>query len=168
MTAADWVIVAVMAVSVIQAAISGFFHEAFGIAGLVLGYLLAAWNYQRLAARFAPHMKSMWLGEIAAFLIIFLAVLFLAGIAGTDCPPYCKRSGTQFCGPDFGRGAGAAARKFDCGSGPDEHGSVHADVDVAGRFGTGAVFPGSWARRHLGGAVGIAVALLSRTRFAAP
>ena len=34
MTAADWIIVIVIAVSVLQAAISGFFHEAFGIAGL--------------------------------------------------------------------------------------------------------------------------------------
>ena len=82
MTAADWVIVVVIILSVLQAAISGFFHEAFGIAGLVFGYLLAAWNYQRLAERFAPHIKSEWLGEIAAFLIIFLAVMLLAGIAG--------------------------------------------------------------------------------------
>jgi membrane protein required for colicin V production len=95
-TAADWVIVAVIAVSVIQAAISGFFHEAFGIAGLVFGYLLAAWNYQRLAARFAPHMKSEWLGEIGAFLIIFLAVLFLAGIAGRIVRHIVKEAGLSF------------------------------------------------------------------------
>ena len=96
MTAADWVIVAVIAVSVIQAAISGFFHEAFGIAGLVFGYLLAAWNYQRLAARFAPHMKSVWLGEIGAFLIIFLAVLLLAGIAGRIVRHVVKEAGLSF------------------------------------------------------------------------
>jgi membrane protein required for colicin V production len=94
--AADWVIVAVIAVSVVQAAISGFFHEAFGIAGLVFGYLLAAWNYQRLAARFAPHLKSMWLGEIAAFLIIFLAVLFIAGIAGRITRHVVKEVGLSF------------------------------------------------------------------------
>ncbi len=96
MTSADWVIVAVIVVSVIQAAISGFFHEAFGIAGLVFGYLLAAWNYQRLAARFAPHLKSMWLGEIAAFLIIFLAVLFLAGVAGRIASHIVKEVGLSF------------------------------------------------------------------------
>ncbi len=96
MTSADWVIVAVIVVSVIQAAISGFFHEAFGIAGLVFGYLLAAWNYQRLAARFAPHLKSMWLGEIAAFLIIFLAVLFLAGVAGRIARHIVKEVGLSF------------------------------------------------------------------------
>jgi membrane protein required for colicin V production len=96
MTVADWVIVAVIVFSVIQAAISGFFHEAFGIAGLVLGYLLAAWNYERLAARFAPDLKSPWLGEIAAFLIIFLGVLIVAGMAGRITSHIVKTAGLSF------------------------------------------------------------------------
>src|ERR1700690_395343 len=96
MTGADWVIVVVILVSVIQAVSSGFFHEAFGIAGLVFGYLLAAWNYERLAARFAPHLKSLWLGEIAAFLIIFLAVLALAGITGRIPRHVVKEAGLSF------------------------------------------------------------------------
>jgi len=96
MTAADWVIVIVVMASVLQAAISGFFHEAFGIAGLILGYLLAAWNYQRLAARYAPYLKSMWLGEIGAFLLIFLAVLVIAGIAGRITRHIVKEAGLSF------------------------------------------------------------------------
>lgn len=96
MTAADWIIVIVIAVSVLQAAISGFFHEAFGIAGLILGYLLAAWNYERLAARYAPYLKSMWLGEIAAFLVIFLAVALVAGLAGRVVRHIVKEAGLSF------------------------------------------------------------------------
>ncbi len=48
--------------SVVQAASAGFFQEAFGIAGLVFGYLLAAWNYHRLADWFAPEYfgRSGW------------------------------------------------------------------------------------------------------------
>jgi membrane protein required for colicin V production len=96
MTAADWVIVAAIVLSVVQAVSSGFFHEAFWMAGLVFGYLLAAWNYQRLAAQFAPHLKSAWLGEIAAFLIIFLAVMILAGIAGRITRWIVKEAGLSF------------------------------------------------------------------------
>lgn len=96
MTVADWVIVVVITVSIIQAAISGFFHEAFGLAGLIVGYLLAAWNYQRLAARYAPYLKSMWLGEIGAFLVIFLAVLIIAGIAGRITRHIVKEAGLSF------------------------------------------------------------------------
>jgi membrane protein required for colicin V production len=47
-----------------------------------VGYLLAAWQYHRLAKWFAPHLKSPWLGEIAGFLIIFVAVMIVAGFAG--------------------------------------------------------------------------------------
>src|SRR5271155_4104127 len=72
----------VLIISMVQAASSGFFQEAFGIAGLVFGYLIASWEYYRLAQHFAPYLKSEWLGEIAGFLIIFFAVMILAGMAG--------------------------------------------------------------------------------------
>ncbi|MGA3087763.1 MAG: CvpA family protein [Terriglobales bacterium] len=82
MSIADWIIVAFLVFSVTAAAIEGFFHEVFKLAGLVVGYLLAAWQYHRLSAWFAPHLKSPWLGEISSFLIIFFAVLMVAGFAG--------------------------------------------------------------------------------------
>jgi membrane protein required for colicin V production len=81
-SAADWVILAVLVVSVAQAASEGFFHEAFGIAGLVIGYIVAAWQYEHVASWFAPHLKSPWLGNVAAFLLIFIGIMLLAGIAG--------------------------------------------------------------------------------------
>ena len=82
MNYADWAILAVLLISVVSATVNGFFHEAFGLAGLVVGYVLAAWQYPRLAAWFEPHLKAPWLGEIAGFLIIFLAVVLAAGILG--------------------------------------------------------------------------------------
>src|SRR5271156_5990499 len=94
--AADWVIVAVIVVSVIQAAISGFFHEAFGIAGLIFGYLLAAWNYERLAARYAPFWESVWWGETAVFLFFFWGVLVLAGTGGGTPRHIVREVGLSF------------------------------------------------------------------------
>jgi membrane protein required for colicin V production len=82
MNVADWIILGVIAVSAAVAASEGFFHQAFGLAGLVVGYLLAAWQYHRLAARFEPNLKSPWLGEIAAFSLIFVGVVIVAGIIG--------------------------------------------------------------------------------------
>lgn len=93
MGVADWIILAFLVFSVAGAAMEGFFREAFGLAGLVLGYLLAAWRYQRLAEWFAPHLKSQWLGEIAAFLIIFFAVLLAAGVAGRMARWMMKEAG---------------------------------------------------------------------------
>ena len=93
MSIADWIIIAFLVFSVTAAAIEGFFHEAFKLAGLVLGYLLAAWQYHRLADWFAPHLKSPWVGEIAGFLIIFFAVLIVAGLAGRIARWAVKKAG---------------------------------------------------------------------------
>jgi membrane protein required for colicin V production len=93
MNIADWIILGFLVFSVAAAAISGFFHEAFKLAGLVVGYLLAAWQYHRLAGWFAPHLKSLWLGEIAGFLIIFIAVAIVAGILGRIARWAMKKAG---------------------------------------------------------------------------
>ena len=93
MSVADWIILAFLAFSVVGAAIEGFFHEAFHLAGLVLGYVLAAWQYQRLADWFAPYLKTPWVGEIIAFLVIFFAVLLLAGLAGRIARWAMKKAG---------------------------------------------------------------------------
>jgi membrane protein required for colicin V production len=95
LTATDWIIALVILLSVVQAASSGFFQEAFGIGGLVFGYLLAAWNYQRLAAWFSPNISSAWLAEIAAFLIIFVGVMLLAGVAGRIARWVMKEAGLR-------------------------------------------------------------------------
>ena len=95
MTAADWIIALVILVSVVQAASAGFFQEAFGIGGLVFGYLLAAWNYRRLADWFSPNISSIWLAEIAAFLIIFVGVMLLAGVAGRIARWAMKEAGLR-------------------------------------------------------------------------
>ena len=42
MSVADWIILGFLVFSVVAAAIEGFFREAFGLAGLIAGYLLAA------------------------------------------------------------------------------------------------------------------------------
>ncbi len=93
MSIADWIIIGVLVFSVIGAASEGFFHEAFSLAGLVVGYLLAAWQYHRLADWFEPYLKNPWLGEIAGFLIIFFAVLIVAGIAGRIMRWAMKKAG---------------------------------------------------------------------------
>jgi len=82
MSGADWAIVAVVMLSTVQAAYAGFFQEAFHLAGLVAGYLLAAWQYHRVAGWLERYLKSAWLAESAGFLIIFFAVAVAAGIAG--------------------------------------------------------------------------------------
>ena len=93
MSVADWIIFAFLVLSTVKAVFRGFFREAFGLAGLVVGYLLAAWQYRRVADWFAPHLKSVWLGEIGGFFIIFFAVVILAGIVGQITHWLMKKAG---------------------------------------------------------------------------
>ncbi len=93
MGVADWIILAVLVLSTVKAAVRGFFREAFELVGLIVGYLVAAWQYRSLADWFAPHLKSVWLGEIAGFLLIFFAVVILAGIIGQIAHWLLKKAG---------------------------------------------------------------------------
>jgi membrane protein required for colicin V production len=78
----DWVMVLIVLLSVLQAIAQGFFYEFFSLAGVIAGYLLAAWEYPRVAARYAQHVNSQWAADIAGFFTIFVVVVVLAGIAG--------------------------------------------------------------------------------------
>jgi len=93
MNVADWIILAFLVFSVVGAAIEGFFHEAFKLAGWAVGYLLAAWEYRRAAEWLEPYVKSPYVGEIAGFLIIFFAVLVVAGVAGRIARWLMKKAG---------------------------------------------------------------------------
>jgi membrane protein required for colicin V production len=93
MTAADWLIVVVILLNVITAAIHGFFAEALSMAGLVIGYIVAAWQYPGLAAWFATFLKNDVLADIFAFLVIFFAILILFSIAGRVARKLMKAAG---------------------------------------------------------------------------
>lgn len=93
MTPADWIICLVVLLNVVTAAMQGFFSEALTIAGLVVGYLVAAWQYRSLAEWFEKFLKNDWLAEILGFLIIFFAILLLFGIAARVARWVMKESG---------------------------------------------------------------------------
>ena len=93
MTLADWMIALVVLLNVVSAAMQGFFAEALSLAGLVVGYVVAAWQYRRLAEWLMSFLKSEWLAEIFGFLIIFFAVLLVFGIAGRIARWVMKEAG---------------------------------------------------------------------------
>jgi membrane protein required for colicin V production len=82
MNVLDWLIVGILVLSVLYAAAQGFVFELFSLAGTVFGYLLAAWEYPVVARYIAPYVKSEMVAAGVGFLLIFVAVVILAGIAG--------------------------------------------------------------------------------------
>lgn len=77
----DAVLIAVILLSALVAAAHGFFSEIFSLAGALFGFLLASWEYWRLAPWFGQYTKSATMANAAAFLAIVVAVSILASIA---------------------------------------------------------------------------------------
>jgi len=93
MTAADWLIVAVVLLSIVSAGVQGFFAEALSMAGLVVGYLVAAWKYPGLSDWFMTFLKNAWLADIFSFLIIFFVILLLFDVAARVARKLMKAAG---------------------------------------------------------------------------
>jgi membrane protein required for colicin V production len=112
MNGLDWAIVVVLVLSVLLAAAQGFLHEVISLVGVVVGYLLAAWEYWRLAPRLAPYVKSDAVAESAAFLAVFFAVVIAAGIIGRIARWLAKEAGLiwadRLLGAVFGLVRGSA------------------------------------------------------------
>jgi membrane protein required for colicin V production len=112
MNGLDWATIVVLLFSVLLAAAQGLLHEVISLAGVVLGYLLAAWEYWRVAHRLAPYVKSEPVAESVAFLAIFFAVVVAAGIMGRIARWLAREAGLgwadRLLGAVFGLVRGAA------------------------------------------------------------
>lgn len=103
----DWFLLAVVAYSTITAFVRGFFREAFSLAGLVAGILLASWNYPVVGAwlgRWIPWTTA----QIVAFLAIAITVMVVCGIAGKLLHSTAKTIGLGFVDRTIGAVFGLA------------------------------------------------------------
>jgi membrane protein required for colicin V production len=103
MTPADWLILAFILMNVILAAMHGFFAEALSMAGLVVGYIVAAWQYPHVAEWLQSFLKSELLSEIFGFLIVFFAILIVFSVTGRIARRLMKEVGLS----SFDRSLGA-------------------------------------------------------------
>lgn len=78
----DWVIVGIFVVSFVTAAMNGFFVEVFSIVGLIAGLVIAGMYYMQLAPWIYRLVHSVPAADAAAFLLIAVGVLIVAGIIG--------------------------------------------------------------------------------------
>jgi membrane protein required for colicin V production len=82
MAGIDWVIVVVLILSVLTAAKAGLIVEVFSLAGLVLGLLLASWDFQKLTPWMGQWVHSVSLSEALSFIVIAAGVMAAAAIIG--------------------------------------------------------------------------------------
>ncbi|HVN19259.1 MAG TPA: CvpA family protein [Terriglobales bacterium] len=92
----DWMILFVVLLNVIGAIGQGFFYELFSFVGVIVGYLIAAWQYPRLAEFYVRYVNSDWAADIAGFLTIFIVVVLLGGVAGRTARWAVKEVGLRW------------------------------------------------------------------------
>lgn len=95
MSTGDWLIVAALGFSVILAAAQGFFLEVFSLAGVVVGFLLASWEYP-VVAGWLTFINPPWAANIVAFFVVFVAVTILAGTLGRIVSWGMKQAGLRW------------------------------------------------------------------------
>ncbi len=82
LTVVDWIILVVMVGAVLGGIAQGFLRSAFALGGLLLGLVLGAWNYWRIAAVLTPVLRSEMIADAIGFLLIAIVVMVLAGLLG--------------------------------------------------------------------------------------
>ncbi len=78
----DWFLIAILAYSTIVAFVRGILLELFSLGGLIVGFLLAAWNYHSLAALFRRVITTASVADIVAFLLIAVGVMVVSALIG--------------------------------------------------------------------------------------
>lgn len=82
MSLLDWIFIAILIISTLTAVLSGFIVEVFSLGGLILGLVLAYWNFPRVL----PYVLAWGLPQnaaiIVAFAVIALATMIFSVILG--------------------------------------------------------------------------------------
>ncbi len=82
MTLVDWGVIIILVAAVLAGLAQGFFRSVCSLGGLVLGLVIAAWNYQRLATLFLPLVRVAAVANTIGFLVIALVIMALCALVG--------------------------------------------------------------------------------------
>jgi membrane protein required for colicin V production len=82
MAVIDWVMLIVVILSVVSAAKAGLVLEVCTLGGLILGLLVASWDYEKLTPWMGQWIHTRAMNETLSFIAIALGVMIVAGIAG--------------------------------------------------------------------------------------
>lgn len=83
MTLVDWAVVVILVCAVLAGLMQGFFRSVCSLGGLILGLVVAAWNYDRLATMLIPVVRIPAVADTISFLLIALLVMALVGLLGS-------------------------------------------------------------------------------------
>jgi membrane protein required for colicin V production len=102
----DWILAAIIVISVVTAIKKGFVQELISLASVVIGLVVAAIGYPRAALWFEDLTKSHEIALGLGFLVLFLGTLLVGAIVGILARKLIETAGIQwfdrFLGGIFG------------------------------------------------------------------
>jgi membrane protein required for colicin V production len=102
----DWILAAIIVVSVVTAMRKGFVQELISLASVVVGLIVAAIGYPRASLWFEDLTKSHEIALGLGFLVLFLGTLLVGAIVGMVARKLIETAGIQwfdrFLGGIFG------------------------------------------------------------------
>jgi len=93
MTAIDWIIVVILVGSVIAGIAQGFLRSVFSLGGLILGLVVAAWNYDRIARFVKPLLHNDQVSNAIGFILIAFVVAGICAALGVVLSKVFKKLG---------------------------------------------------------------------------
>jgi membrane protein required for colicin V production len=78
----DCLLIAILAYSTIVAFMRGIILELFSLGGLIVGILIASWNYGRLTVYLEHFITTPAIAEIVSFLLLVIGVMVLSALLG--------------------------------------------------------------------------------------
>lgn len=95
-TVLDWVLVSLVAASMITGFMRGIIRSLFSLGGILAGIVLAGWYSGSLAVRLAPWISAPTAAHTVAFVIILLTAMVLSVLLG-----HLVRSAASLVGLSF-------------------------------------------------------------------
>jgi membrane protein required for colicin V production len=80
LTGLDWIVLAILVVSMIGSFIRGFAREMISLSAVVVGLVLACWFYPEVGSYFLPYVKTQDIASFCGFVIIFVLTLLVGGV----------------------------------------------------------------------------------------
>jgi len=102
----DYLLLAILLVSVWMSARKGFSREIIGLAAALFALVLGMWFYGLAGSFLIPYVSSARVANLIGFLLVVLAVLVLGGMLGWIVSRFLRTIGLSFFDRLLGAGFG--------------------------------------------------------------
>src|SRR5204863_7404 len=76
-TLLDWIVLILLAISIVSSILKGFARETISLASVIVGLLLASWFYPLFGRFYVNYVKTQDIAFLLAFTTIFLGCMLL-------------------------------------------------------------------------------------------